>query len=151
MTNPNYQRLSRRRPYAEQALQQPVAGRSALTMQTNPSYFPGDGVRSSIRTGREFNEASKICPLFIKANGSYSFPWDITASANLNIQKARHGTVSINGPVKSMAASTRRARHTISYGTPRIEPRGTYPVRAGQAAGPWRSKGDPVRWRSAPS
>ena len=86
---------------------------SALTLQTNPSTFP-DGSASFINpTGRDFQEnVNTVERWLFKLQGSYTLPWDIIASGNLNTVRGRdsnpdhHGTGSVYGGVNAAGAPT---------------------------------------------
>ena len=98
-----------------------------VTLQTNPSYFPEGSGTFIDPQGRDWRDGrSTISRYVVKANGSYSFPWDIMASANLNITEGAARTVTINGPgaiyggVNANGAAT-----TINRNTVELEPRGT--------------------------
>jgi carboxypeptidase family protein len=125
MTNPNYQvyhgvDITANKRYSNRWQMQ-----VGLTIQTNPNYFP-DGSTSFINpTGREFQEGvSTIEGYVLKAQGSYTLPWDISASANLNVYEGSTRTLTINGPgnvyggVNAAGAAT-----TISYNTLELQPR----------------------------
>ena len=100
---------------------------AALTLQTNPNYFPDDSATFIDPTGREFRTGFSTIPTWnAKLNGSYSFPWDINASANFNgIEKARAGRRrstepgAVYGGVSSSGAAT-----TINKTTLELETRG---------------------------
>jgi hypothetical protein len=101
----------------------------ALTLQTNPQYFPDNSASFINPTNREFRDGYSTIPRYnFKANGSYTFKWDINASANLNVIEGAARSTSINGPgqvyggVNASGAAT-----TINYGTAALdfEPRGT--------------------------
>ena len=120
LTNPNYQvyhgvdlTLNKRFSNRWQAA-------VALTMQDNPSFFPA-GTASFINpTGYEFaNGISTIAKYLFKAQGSYSFPWDISVSANYNWNQGATRTLSIDGPgsVPGGVGSADGARRTITYNT----------------------------------
>ena len=85
-------------------------------------------------------------------NGSYTLPWDISASANFNAIEGASRTTTINGPgavyggVNAAGAAT-----TISQTTLEFEPRGTHAVRSGQAARSRRAEGLPLQAAGARS
>ena len=149
MTNPNYQvyhgvDLTATKRYSNRWQMQ-----AALTMQTNPQYFPRRiGDTSSTRPGQEFQDGySTIAKYILKVNGSYTLPWDISASANFNsIQGGDVARVTINGPgaiyggVNAAGAAT-----TISTNTLELEPQGIDTVQAGEAARPRAAEGAEVR------
>jgi hypothetical protein len=71
----------------------------AVTVQDNPSYFPLLSNTYIDPTAREFaNGISTISKYVAKAQGSYTFKWDIAASVNFNWNQGGTRTVSINGP-----------------------------------------------------
>ena len=106
---------------------------TSLTLQKVPQNYQreaptfgalsGSTTTSSNPTGYEFITGQNptgqtgVRKLF-KANGSYQFPWDISASANFNVAEGQQRVMVINGPgsvyggVNSSGAAT-----TISYGT----------------------------------
>jgi Carboxypeptidase regulatory-like domain len=105
---------------------------TALTVQTNPNFFPVGSATYLNPTGREFRDGRSTIGRYIyKALGSYQFPWDITASANFNWidGAAGHPTAAastpngivINGPGAVYGGTT----GTISYTTLEYQPRGT--------------------------
>jgi hypothetical protein len=132
MTNPNFQvyhgvDITATKRYSNRWQMQ-----LALTLQTNPNYFPEGSATFLNPTGREFQDGrSTITPYLFKAQGSYTFPWDIALSANLNVYDGNAGNQSnttqvlINGPgavyggITSTGSTT-----TISYTTLEVEPRG---------------------------
>jgi hypothetical protein len=98
----------------------------AITLQDSPSYFP-EGTPSDFGSGasnptrREFAHGFNTDRNWVfKANGAYTFPWDITAAANLNINQGANRTLLINGPGAVYGGTT----GTISYGTLEFQPRG---------------------------
>jgi hypothetical protein len=90
---------------------------SSLTMQTNPGYNPLGSFTNP--TGLEFSDgASTIAKYLLKINGSYQLPWQITASANYNINGGATRSLSINGPGNVFGGvNAAGANTTISYGT----------------------------------
>jgi hypothetical protein len=99
MTNPNYQIYHGVDITATKRFSDRWQMQSALTLQTNPQYFP-DGSASFINpTGREFQDGvSTIARYIFKAQGAYTFPWEITAAANFNYYEGSTRTMTITGP-----------------------------------------------------
>jgi hypothetical protein len=100
---------------------------TALTLQTNPSYFPEGSVTFINPTNREWRNGASTIPRYnLKMNGSYTLPWDINASANFNYIEGASRTVTINGPgavyggVNASGAAT-----TFNTNTLEFQPRGT--------------------------
>ena len=142
LTNPDYQIYKGVDITANKRFSNRWQMATALTIQTNPNYFPLGDVTFINPTGREFRDGvSTIGRYIFKAQGSYNFPWDLTASANYNLTDgaAGHPTASastpngrtINGPgsvyggINSSGAAT-----TISYSTLEFEPRATERLKA---------------------
>jgi Carboxypeptidase regulatory-like domain len=99
MTNPNYRVYHGVDITATKRFSNRWQMQSALTLQTNPSTFP-DGSPSFINpTGREFQEnVSTVERWLFKLQGSYTLPWDIIASGNLNTYEGATRTLTITGP-----------------------------------------------------
>jgi hypothetical protein len=80
---------------------------ASVTVQKNPNFFPtgsntgfgnGSGTFAD-PTGLSFvNGTSTLARYLIKMNGSYAFPWEIIASANLNIYDGNARILTITGP-----------------------------------------------------
>jgi Carboxypeptidase regulatory-like domain len=142
VTNPNWQIYKGVDITATKRFSNKWQMQTALTVQTNPSYFPANSPDFVNPTGREFRDGfSSIGRYIYKALGSYQFPWDIQASANFNWLDgaAGHPTASastpndrsINGPGAVYGGVTAAgAATTISYGTLTFEPRGTERVQS---------------------
>src|SRR5262249_6017324 len=123
LTNPNYQTYTGVDVTMNKRFSNHWQAAVALTMQDNPQYFPygsatfinptapsGTGAGSSI----EFSDGvSTIAKYLFKAQGSYSFPWDINVSANFNWNQGATRTLSINGPGSVYGGTT----GTITYNT----------------------------------
>lgn len=129
VTNPNYQTYHGVDITATKRYSNNWQMQLALTLQTNPNYFPENSASFINPTNREFRDGYSTIPRYnFKANGSYTFKWDINASANLNIIEGAARNTSINGPgqvyggVNASGAAT-----TINYGTGALdfENRGT--------------------------
>jgi hypothetical protein len=127
MTNPEYQIYQGVDITATKRYSNRWQMQTALTIQTNPNYFPEGSVTFINPTNREFRDGASTIPRWnLKMNGSYTFPWDINASANFNAIEGASRTTTINGPgavyggVNATGAAT-----TISYTTLEVEPRGT--------------------------
>jgi hypothetical protein len=98
-----------------------------VTLQTNPSYFPEGSATFIDPTGLEWRHGvSTIAEYVVKANGSYSFPWDITASANYNLNQGATRNTTINGPGSVYGGlNATGGATTINRTTIEIEPRGS--------------------------
>jgi len=69
----------------------------SVTVQNNPSFQPTGSFSNP--TGVQFtNGISTLGRYLVKLNGSYAFPWEITASANLNVYDGGVRTETITGP-----------------------------------------------------
>jgi Carboxypeptidase regulatory-like domain len=127
MTNPRYQTYSGVDLTFTKRFSNRWQAHSSLTIQTNPNYIPiaagglfnGNNGSNNNPTGIEFQDAYNTVERYIfKAQGSYTFPWEIIASANLNIYEGQTRTLTINGPgqvyggVNASGAAT-----TINYNT----------------------------------
>jgi hypothetical protein len=99
MTNPNYQVYQGVDLTATKRFSNRWQMQAALTLQTNPNYFP-EGSASVINpTNRQWADGVSTIPKYLfKANGAYTFPWDITASANFNFYEGNTRTVVVDGP-----------------------------------------------------
>jgi hypothetical protein len=92
---------------------------TALTIQDNPNFFPAGSATYINPTGLEFDDRiSTIGKYLFKAQGSYTLPWDISASANFNWNQGGTRTISINGPGAVYGGTT----GTITYNTLQSEP-----------------------------
>ena len=96
---------------------------TALTIQTNPGYFPTGSNTFINPTNRQFRDGvSTIAKYVFKAQGAYTFPWDITGSANLNFYQGATRTLTTNGPGAVYGGTT----GTISYSTLEYQPRDAF-------------------------
>jgi hypothetical protein len=99
MTNPNWQIYKGVDITATKRFSNRWQMQVALTLQDNPSFFPRESPSFINPTAYEFqNGVSTISKYVFKAQGSYQFPWDITASANYNYNQGSTRTMLINGP-----------------------------------------------------
>jgi hypothetical protein len=72
---------------------------TTLTLQTNPNYFPLGSATFNDPTGQSFRNGVSTVPTYVfKASGSYTFPWEINASANYNLIQGATRTLTVNGP-----------------------------------------------------
>ena len=74
--------------------------RPRVTVQDNPNYFPAGSPSFINPTGQRVQRRASAPSrkYMFKAQGSYPFPWDITASANFNWNQGATRTLAINGP-----------------------------------------------------
>ena len=99
MTNPNYQVYQGVDFTATKRYSHRWQMQLAATVQTNPQYFPEGSATFINPTGREFQDGVSTIPRWnVKVNGSYTLPWDISASANFNAIEGATRTLTINGP-----------------------------------------------------
>jgi hypothetical protein len=114
LTNPNYQTYKGVDITMNKRYSNRWQGAVGITLQDNPQYFPY-GTASFINpTGQEYqNGISTIAKYLVKSQGSYTAPWDINISANLNWNQGATRTLSINGPGSVPGGTT----GTISYST----------------------------------
>ena len=131
MTSPNYQVYQGVITTITKRFSNRWQMNGSLTIQDNPGYQPfGDGVTESNitnPTGWEFsNGRSTIARYLFKLSGSYSLPWQINVSGNLNINDGANRTVSITGPdVVYGGVNASGAPTTIRYQTLTFQPNGT--------------------------
>ena len=123
MTNPNYQIYHGVDITATKRFSNRWQMQSALTLQANPNYFP-DGSATFINpTNRPFQEGiSTIEPWIFKLQGSYTLPWDIIASGNLNMYDGATRTLTINGPGQVYGGDDRdhQLQHAGVHGEGRV-------------------------------
>ena len=126
MTNPNYRIYHGVDLTATKRFSNRWQMQMALTLQTNPEYFPEGSVDLINPTQRPFRDGvSTIEPWLFKLQGSYTLPWDFIVSGNLNMYDGATRTLTINGPgqVYGGVNPTTGAATTISYGTLEFQPR----------------------------
>jgi hypothetical protein len=114
VTNPNYQiykgvDLTATKRYSNR-WQMAVA----VTIQDNPSFFPQGSPDLINPTGLAHRQGlSTISRYVFKAQGSYTMPWDVSVSANFNMNQGGTRTLSIDGPGSVYGGTT----GTITYNT----------------------------------
>jgi hypothetical protein len=114
VTNPNYQTYTGVDLTATKRFSNKWQMQTSLTIQDNPQFFPSGSASFLNPTGLEFNNGiSTIAKYLFKAQGSYTLPWDINASANFNWNQGGTRTLSINGPGAVYGGTT----GTITYNT----------------------------------
>jgi hypothetical protein len=94
---------------------------SSLTLQHNPNFDPLGSFTNP--TGIEFQDGVSTLPEYLfKLNGSYSLPWGILASANLNVNQGGTRTLTINGPGAVYGGVNANGANTsITYNTLRFQ------------------------------
>ena len=116
MTDPNYRIYHGIDVSATKRFSDRWQMQTSVTLQLNPSFVREGAFNlpNNNPTGREFqNDVSTIERWIVKSQGSYTFPWDIIASANLNVYEGATRTLTINGPGQVYGGTT----GTISYNT----------------------------------
>jgi hypothetical protein len=128
LTDPNYQiyhgvDITATKRYSDRWQMQ-----VALTLQRMPDYYPEGSPSFNNPTNREFIHGFTSANLgdrewIFKASGSYTFPMEITASANFNYNQGDVRIITINGPGRVFGGV---GQSTINYGSGslRIEPAG---------------------------
>jgi hypothetical protein len=130
MTNPNYQIYSGVDLTLNKRFSNRWQMQAAMTVQTNPNYYPTGSTTFVNPTGREFREGYFATDgpgrYLFKLNGSYQLPWEITVAGDLNITDGAIRNRTINGPGSVYGgADANGAATTISYSTLSFEPVGT--------------------------
>ncbi|HET7698406.1 MAG TPA: carboxypeptidase regulatory-like domain-containing protein [Vicinamibacterales bacterium] len=122
LTNPNWQVYKGVDITATKRFSNRWQMQVALTLQDNPNYFLRESAEFVDPINYEFrNGVSTIAKYVFKAQGSYQFPWDITASANYNYYQGATRTMTINGPgavaggLNANGASTTINRNTLEF------------------------------------
>jgi hypothetical protein len=119
VTNPNYQTYKGVDITATKRFSNRWQMQTSITIQDNPNFFPEGNAQFLNPTGLEFNQGySTIAKYLFKAQGSYTLPWDIAASANFNWNQGGTRTITINGPGAVYGGTT----GTIAYNTLTAEP-----------------------------
>jgi hypothetical protein len=101
-----------------------------VTLQRATPYYPEGADDFRNPTNREFRNGFHTDREWVfKANGAYTFPWEITLAAKLDINQGATRVTNINGPgaVYGGVSATTGAATTINYGTGslEVEPRGS--------------------------
>jgi hypothetical protein len=124
VTNPNYQVYQGIDLTATKRFSQRWQMQTALTLQTNPQYFPADSVQAINPTGLSFingmgnTNVNNSARFLFKASGSYLFPYDINVAANYNLTDGAVRIMSINGPGQVPGGINAAGNPTtISYNT----------------------------------
>jgi hypothetical protein len=95
----------------------------AVTIQTNPNYFPVGSSTFNNPTGRIYREGiSTLAKYVIKGNGSYLFPWGVMASANFSMNQGGSRTLVMDGPGEVYGGPTGE----IEYDEIEFQDRGTF-------------------------
>jgi hypothetical protein len=114
VTNPNYQIYKGVDLSATKRFSNKWQLATSVTIQDNPGFLTAGSASCINPTGCEYsNGISTISRYLFKAQGSYTLPWDIAASANFNMNQGGTRTLSINGPGSVYGGTT----GTISYST----------------------------------
>jgi hypothetical protein len=99
MTNPDYRVYHGVDITATKRFSDRWQMQAALTLQTNPSHFDKGSTTLINPTNEPFiQDVSTVEQWLFKLQGSYTFPWDIIASGNLNTYEGATRTLTINGP-----------------------------------------------------
>ena len=106
----------------------------ALTIQTNPNYFPEGSLYSATAglndnpTGLTYRHGvSTIAKYVLKLAGSYDLPWGITAAGNYNAFQGGTRTVAMDGPGNVYGGVNAAGNPTtISYSTLEFQPRDAF-------------------------
>ena len=132
MTNPDYQVYHGVDITATKRYSNKWQMQAALTLQTNPNYFPEGSATFINPTNLEFRDGASTIPRYnLKMNGSYTLPWEINASANFNYIEGASRTTTINGPgavyggVNASGGATTFNTNTLEFeqrGSTRFEP-----------------------------
>jgi len=119
LTNPNYQVYHGVDLTMNKRFSNRWQAAVALTLQDNPNYYPDGSAQFLNPTGLEFQQGfSTIAKYLFKAQGSYTFPWDINVSGNFNWNQGATRTLSINGPGSVPGGiGTDGSVRTITYNT----------------------------------
>jgi hypothetical protein len=131
MTNPNYQVYNGVTTTITKRFSNRWQMNGSLTVQDNPQYQPfGAGVSESNvtnPTGWEFtNSRSTLARYLFKLSGSYSLPWQVNVSGNLNVNDGANRAISIAGPGNVYGGvNLSGAATTIEYQTLAFQPTGT--------------------------
>ena len=128
MTNPNYQDyhgvdITLNKRYSDK-----WQLNGAVTIQTNPNYFPEGNTSFINPTGRIYQEGiSTLARYVVKANGSYELPFGIVAAANFNWYEGSIRTLTMNGPGSVPGSggltATGAAASNLNYATLEFQPR----------------------------
>jgi hypothetical protein len=99
LTNPNYQIYKGVDFTVNKRYSNRWQAAVAVTLQDNPGFFPYGTASFIDPTGQEFQDGiSTIAKYLVKAQGSYTLPFDINVSGNFNWNQGATRTLSIDGP-----------------------------------------------------
>jgi len=99
MTNPNYQIYHGVDFTVTKRYSDKWQVNAALTVQTNPQYFPDGNVDFTNPTGEVYQDGiSTIAKYVLKVSGAYDLPWGIMVAGNFNLFQGATRTLTMNGP-----------------------------------------------------
>ena len=133
MTNPNYRTYHGVDMTATKRFSNRWQMQAALTLQVNPSeiepggLYNGNAGLNNNPTGAQYQDGvSTVEGWLFKLQGSYTLPWDIIASGNLNTYEGATRTLTINGPGQVYGGlNTTGGATTITYNTLEFTDRNT--------------------------
>jgi hypothetical protein len=99
MTNPNYQVYNGVDITVTKRYSDRWQLNGALTIQSNPNYYPEGSTSFNNPTGRTYSHGvSTIAKYVLKLAGSYELPWGITAAGNFNMFQGPVRVLLMDGP-----------------------------------------------------
>jgi len=128
VTNPNYSVYNGVDISATKRFSNRWQMNTALTVQSNPQYYPATSATCVNPTGCNFingfgnTSITNSSRYIFKASGSYVLPWDVNVAANYNLIDGQIRVESINGPGQVYGGTT----GNISYTTLTFENAGTH-------------------------
>jgi hypothetical protein len=127
VTNPEYQVYNGVDLTATKRFSKRWQMNTALTIQSNPQYFPVNSAKYINPTNRTFfdgfgnTSSSNSARYLFKASGSYIFPFDINVAADYNLTDGAVRLMTINGPgavpggINAAGAATTISENTLSF------------------------------------